>query len=135
MITLLNDYYVINSQRSTDVETLFDITLLPECCVYAGHFPGNPIAPGVYSIQMIKECAERLAGKQFLLACIEKCKFSAVIKPQTALHLQLRIHLSEIDTTMNAAVGVTTYQVRAVVSDTTTTYIELKGKLISSAEP
>ena len=120
MITLLNDYYKVDSRVAEGDETIFGISLLPEYCVYAGHFPGEPVSPGVCNIQMIKECAEQLAGKRFFLGYISQCRLSAMISPQKTPRLQMRMQLSEVD-------GL--YKVRAIVYDDTTTYIDFKGEL------
>ncbi|MDR1223489.1 MAG: beta-hydroxyacyl-ACP dehydratase [Tannerella sp.] len=123
MMTLLNDYFKIDSRTADHDETLFRITLLPEYRAYAGHFPGNPVSPGVCNIQMIRECAQLLTGKRLFLGYISQCRLSAVITPQTTPQLQLRMQLSvEAD-------GI--YGVRATVGDGTVTCIDFKGELTS----
>ena len=124
MMTLLNDYYRIDSRVVADGETLFGISLIPGYCAYKGHFPENPVAPGVCNMQMIKECAGLLAGRRLFLAFIAKCRFSAVISPLTTPHLQLRMKLSVVSSAEK------TYSVHATLSDNTTTYIQFKGELI-----
>jgi len=119
MTTLLNDYFKIDSCTNEGDDALFDITLLPEYCAYEGHFPGNPVSPGVCNIQMIKECTEQLAGKHLFLGYISQCRLSAVVTPQTTPHLCLRIQLSESEAV---------YKVKAVVSDGEVTYIDFKGE-------
>ena len=110
-------YYQIDSRKDEGDATLFSVTLLPDYNAYTGHFPDNPVAPGVCNIQMIKDCAELLTGRRLLLAYIDKCKFSAMLSPQTTPQLSLRMQLSE------------TYKVRATLFDSTTTYLEFKGEL------
>jgi len=118
MVTLLNEYYRIDRQvAENDGAFLFSITLLAEFHAYAGHFPDNPVAPGVCNIQLIKECAEQLVGKRLFLAFIAKCRFSAVLIPKPSPHVQLRMRL--MDGTRN---------VIATLFDDTTTYIEFKGE-------
>ena len=119
-MTLNNDYFKIDNCMNEGGDTLFSITLLPDYCAYEGHFPGNPVSPGVCNIQMIKECAEQMAGKRFFLGYISRCKLSAVITPQTTPQLSIRLRLSEAE-------GL--YAVNAVVGDDNTTYIEFKGEL------
>ena len=120
MITLLNDYFRIDGRTAENDQTVFRVTLLPGYGVYAGHFPGNPVSPGVCNIQMIKECAELLIGKPLFLGYIDQCKFSAVITPQATPHLQVRMQLTQTDLL---------YKVRATVCDGTTSCIEFKGEL------
>ena len=119
-MTLNNEYFKIDNCKNEGEETLFSITLLPDYCAYEGHFPGNPVSPGVCNIQMIKECAEQLAGKRFFLGYISRCKLSAVITPQTTPQLCIRMTLLETD-------GL--YDIKAVVSNADTTYIDFKGEL------
>jgi 3-hydroxyacyl-[acyl-carrier-protein] dehydratase len=119
MITLLDDYFKIDSRTTVDDETVFRVTLLPGHPVYAGHFPGNPVSPGVCTIQMIKECTGLLTGKRLFLGYISQCRWSAVITPQATPQLQIHMRLSETD-------GV--YKVCATVCDDTTVYMEFKGE-------
>jgi len=116
---LLNDYYRIDMRIAIGDEALFRITLLPDYVAYKGHFPGNPISPGVCNIQMIKECVEQFAGKRLFLSTIKKCRFSAMITPLTTPQLQLRVQLLKAEKL---------YNVCATLFDATTTYIEFKGE-------
>ena len=94
---ILNHYYKIKNQYTTKNAMLFDVILLPECDVYKGHFPGMPVAPGVYNIQMIKECVERIAGKPLLLESMMQCKFIVMITPDQNLELQIRVETTVIE--------------------------------------
>jgi len=122
-MTLLNDYYRIENRVADGGDTLFDIALLPNYCAYAGHFPGNPVAPGVCNIQMIKECAELLAGRSLFIVHIARCRFSAIITPLATPRLQLRINVMPVTDE--------TYTISATLFDDTTTYIQFKGELIT----
>jgi len=132
----MSEYYQIDSRKFKGDEALFIVTLLPEYYAYAGHFPGNPVSPGVCNIQMIKECAELLVGKRLFLAYIDKCKFLAVLTPQTTPQLQLRIKLvktTETDSTRPSESRTQTpeaYKIRAALSDETTTYVDFKGEFV-----
>jgi 3-hydroxyacyl-[acyl-carrier-protein] dehydratase len=122
MITLLNDYYRIDSRMTDGGDTLFGISLLPGYNAYKGHFPGNPVSPGVCNIQLIKECAEKLAGRRLFLAHIAKCRFSAVMTPHTTPHVQLRMQITEGETC----------SARATLSDDTTIYLQFKGEFTTA---
>lgn len=134
----MNDYYKIDSREIEGDETIFSLRLIPDYCVYKGHFPGNPISPGVCNIQMIKECTELLIGKTLFLAFIDKCKFLSVMSPQTNPLLKLRIHLTIATKTTHVkppklheqlSKASDIYNVHATLFDDTTTYIILKGQL------
>ncbi|MGN1248330.1 MAG: hypothetical protein ACI4UO_07050 [Paludibacteraceae bacterium] len=54
---MLNYYHILSSDITSE-EGMFRVALNADCEVYQGHFPGEPVCPGVCNIQMIKECAE-----------------------------------------------------------------------------
>ena len=147
----MNDYYKINSRTADGEATLFDVSLLPDYCVYSGHFPGNPISPGVCSIQMIKECAEQLTGHRLFLAYISKCRFSAMISPKMTPRLLLRMHLSKDGfrfpaNSLHGSNGILQrsfeqhinfsemFNIIATLFDDTTSYIEFKGEFACRTE-
>ena len=80
---LISDYYTILHREQRDDQTyIFRFTLNPEAGVYSGHFPGNPIAPGVCSLQMIKECLQYILSCDILhLPRIKQCRFSRLLRP------------------------------------------------------
>jgi len=120
---LLNEYYRIDERIALNDESIFGIILLSDYHVYEGHFPGNPVSPGVCTIQMIKECAELLADKRLMLVYLAKCRFSAMLSPQSSSRRWLRLRLTETDEEKNA-----NYQVIATIYDDVKTYVEFKGE-------
>jgi 3-hydroxymyristoyl/3-hydroxydecanoyl-(acyl carrier protein) dehydratase len=55
----------------------------------AGHFPGNPIVPGVLIIEEVMHAVERWRG-QLRLKKVESVKFTAVLKPDHVFDIKLR---------------------------------------------
>ena len=49
--------------------------------VFRGHFPGNPVLPGVFQIEMVKFALEVGRQGRYRLARIEKCKFTKLVRP------------------------------------------------------
>lgn len=49
--------------------------------VFRGHFPGQPVVPGVFTLQLIKECIQYLTGKRWQYEEVQNCKFSHPILP------------------------------------------------------
>jgi 3-hydroxyacyl-[acyl-carrier-protein] dehydratase len=94
---MLSDYYFINGERTENGETVFGISLNPNSTVYRGHFPGMPVAPGVCSIQMIKECVERLTGHKLRICHVVQCRMTTLLSPQQYPNLHIRIRPIEQD--------------------------------------
>jgi len=70
--------------------------------VYQGHFPGNPITPGVLSLRMIRECVCREVGRPLHYAAIKNCRYVALIRPGDTLRLQRQITENEGSITLKA---------------------------------
>lgn len=65
---------------------------------FAGHFPGNPVMPGVLIVEALAQTATVAAAsagdshdKVGLFAGIDKVRFKRVVKPGDTLHLEAEI--------------------------------------------
>ena len=68
---------------------------------FEGHFPGNPIMPGVLLIEAMAQACGILGflsagrtpadGSVYLLASVEKARFRRLVVPGDQLHMQVRI--------------------------------------------
>lgn len=58
---------------------------------YAGHFPGQPIVPGVVLLDLVLQAAEQLPGWEGLAAGLDipVCKFVQAVLPGATLALHL----------------------------------------------
>src|SRR5215469_10509463 len=71
-----------------------DIQLNPLHPVFEAHFPGRPVLPGVYMMQMVKEVVETWTEKKIRLVLGLDLKFLSVINPQenTMFQMELKIN-------------------------------------------
>jgi 3-hydroxyacyl-[acyl-carrier-protein] dehydratase len=63
--------------------------------IFKGHFPGNPIMPGVCMIQIIKELTEETVDKSLFLSVSSNIKFMAIINPEVNPVLVLDLQITE----------------------------------------
>lgn len=117
---LENDYYLLTRMDSDGMNGTFRIAVLPGCPVYRGHFPGHPVCPGVFNIQTIKECAERLAGRPLHIRHIRRCRLTAVATPAACPELELRIRMQPLPAG---------YAISATLADEQRTYMDYKGEM------
>lgn len=97
----------------------------PEHPIYAAHFPGNPITPGVCIIQIANELLEKYLGKRLFLKTIKNVKFLSVIIPAEGKMIKYAFSgIAETETGCKAQV---------VVSDGTMVYAKMS--LIFGYEP
>jgi len=73
-------------------------TLRPEMPFFAGHFPGNPITPGVLIVESLAQTAglaamsmPENAGRLALFAGIEKVRFRRPVRPGETLELSMQM--------------------------------------------
>lgn len=50
--------------------------------IFAGHFPGKPMLPGVYIIQMATDWICAKTGKNLTLTAIKKCRYIKPVTPE-----------------------------------------------------
>ena len=79
---LLNDFFTINDTESSASEIWAELVIKPDHKIFDGHFPNQPVVPGVCMMQMIKEIIEQVLGKATNLVQAAEMKFMAVINPQ-----------------------------------------------------
>ena len=87
--------------------------------VYAGHFPGNPVLPGVCTLQIVRECLERGTGRRHRFTAIRECKFLGMIVPQADTLLDIDIRLADD--------GTAAKKVTCVVTNNEKTVLKLKA--------
>ena len=90
----MRDYFSITSENIDGFSGLFAVRLNPDCKVYEGHFPGEPVSPGVCNIEMLLECAERVIGFPLRMVKLTRCRLTTLITPLTYADLELKIALT-----------------------------------------
>ena len=89
---MLKDFYTLNILEKQDTENyLCTLTLNPQHPIFEGHFPNNPITPGVCMMQIIKNLTEEITEHKLFLAKTTNVKFMALINPITHPMLQLTL--------------------------------------------
>jgi 3-hydroxyacyl-[acyl-carrier-protein] dehydratase len=62
----------------------------------AGHFPGNPIVPGVVLLDHVQQAASSWLGYPVKLSGIPQTKFVQPLLPEQDAHIQLRLTGTEL---------------------------------------
>ena len=69
---------------------------------YRGHFPGNPILPGIVQLSFIRRLAERRLGFPLRLAGVRRIKYLRLITPDLPVTLSLELSPGETEGTWAA---------------------------------
>lgn len=119
---LQNKFYkVLGETRESAELSTFHLSVLPECEVYEGHFPGKPVCPGVCNIETIKECAMMLSGQSLRIRSIKQCRLLAVATPSACPEIDVRVSLTSVEQG---------YNVVARIVSGETVYMEFNGLLV-----
>lgn len=113
----------MHEERITANDAVYLCELKSDCSVYAGHFPGKPVSPGVCNIEMIRECTEVLTGHDLKIDTIKQCRLTAVASPTVCPKVDVKVSVAAIE-------GTQSYNVVASISDAEHSYMELKGTFV-----
>jgi 3-hydroxyacyl-[acyl-carrier-protein] dehydratase len=95
---MLKDTFFTFNTPETDGSLLkTTITLKPAHDIFKGHFPGQPVVPGVCMMQMVKEVLENHLGKKLQLVKADNIKFLSFIDPNQHEQIGLEIKLNTTD--------------------------------------
>ncbi|MBM7418460.1 MULTISPECIES: 3-hydroxyacyl-ACP dehydratase [Chryseobacterium] len=96
MQTILTDFYTLNSsEKAENGSFVANISLNKDHDIFKGHFPGNPVTPGVCMMQIVKELTEEFTGKKLFLKSASNVKFMAIINPFETPDLVLQLDINE----------------------------------------
>lgn len=95
---LLKDFYKINNLTVAENLATANITINKNHEVFKGHFPGNPVTPGVCMMQIIKELTEQIVDKKLFMESSNNVKFMAIINPEKTPDLVLELDITETET-------------------------------------
>ena len=91
---LIKNLYQVKDLVTDKDRTTIRITINKGHEIFKGHFPGNPVMPGVCMIQIIKELTEEVVGKTLFLSVSSNIKFMAIINPEIHPDLTLILDIS-----------------------------------------
>ena len=87
-------------QQNLDGTVAFEFQFPAEDLTFTGHFPGRPILPGVFQLEMTRVASELVLKCVLVVREIRKAKFQRPILPGEAVRMELK--LSEKDEVIQA---------------------------------
>jgi len=91
MILQKSDFYSTISFNATADHIAATVQINPEHAIFEGHFPGQPVVPGVCMLQMVKELAEKASEKKLQLRKVAQVKYLQVLVPKWDNPIRLQI--------------------------------------------
>ena len=94
---LSGDFFYITSldQEGGKINAILEINANHK--IFGGHFPGQPVVPGVCMMQMVKEILESVLSQNTRLVSAGHLKFLTVIDPteNNMIHAELKYSAGE----------------------------------------
>ena len=97
MSNSLEGLYTLDYLAVADTKATAKITINKDHIIFKGHFPGNPVMPGVCMIQIIKEITEKIVNKTLFMQSANNIKFMAIINPFLTPELELQLEIIETE--------------------------------------
>lgn len=94
---LIPHFYSVKEFNFTDNKLKSIIELNPEHDVFKGHFPNNPVTPGVCMLQILKELTEQATNTNLFIKECSNVKFMALINPETNPILAITIDINPLE--------------------------------------
>lgn len=96
-MSLLNDFYTIQQLSAGEGGSHTVVILLnAQHDIFKGHFPGNPVTPGVCMMQIIKEITQQITGEKLMMKQATNVKFMALINPEESPELKLDLDVKDL---------------------------------------
>ncbi|WP_164109486.1 MULTISPECIES: 3-hydroxyacyl-ACP dehydratase [Sphingobacterium] len=95
---LLQNFYTVDSLQNLGGDKyVAAIALNKHHTIFKGHFPDQPVTPGVCMMQIVKELSEQILQKKLFMYKSSNVKFMALINPEVNADLRLEIDISGSD--------------------------------------
>ncbi len=116
---LLNNFYTLESCTHEERQIRASLQVNPAHEIFKGHFPGQPVVPGVCMIQIIKELLQQNRQQNLIFSQGHQLKFLQLWVPEAACLVDIQITWEEQEEGA--------YLVNAFFEKTGTTLFKLKG--------
>lgn len=91
---LKDSFYSVKSLEVIDNNLEANIVIDPKHAIFDGHFPGNPVTPGVVQMEIVKEILSVHFAKKAVLKTMGNCKFLAILNPNETPEVAVKLSLT-----------------------------------------
>jgi 3-hydroxyacyl-[acyl-carrier-protein] dehydratase len=121
-----SEIYTISSFKSENDSIEATITFNEKHLIFSGHFPGNPIVPGVVQVQIIKNLMEKKFEQNLILSQAKNIKFLSIISPVNHPQVEVSLRIQYIEDN--------SMQVHANIRSGENTFMKFTGIYVKSNE-
>ncbi|QEH41406.1 3-hydroxyacyl-ACP dehydratase [Chitinophaga sp. XS-30] len=116
---LAGKFYTIVTQQQPDAQSVHTtIALNAQHPIFEGHFPEQPVVPGVCMMQIIQELLSGVTGKKLLVEKAANMKFLNMIDP---------VQQPQVNVDIMYALQEDMYKATAVIKHEATVFMKFQG--------
>lgn len=88
---LVDNLFQYDITHSDEASIEAQVAITADHSIFEGHFPGQPVTPGVMQLQLVNEIINQVNGATMVLQTMGRCKFLAIWNPKE--HQQIKVSL------------------------------------------
>jgi len=98
----INTFFSIHTiEREGDLIPRFKIRLDSDHSIFKGHFPAQPVLPGVMILKIITSCVSLYQKRKLMISKVKQCKFLNFVDPIVNPELFLDIEIYGTDSPLD----------------------------------
>ncbi len=119
---LKDNFYTINELEFVENKIQASIKIDSNHSIFEGHFPNNPITPGVVEMEIVKEIVSEAIQKTLKMSKMSNCKFLAILNPLNSSKVNVKIDVLEQENNR--------IRISAQILDQQTVYLKIGAEYI-----
>jgi 3-hydroxyacyl-[acyl-carrier-protein] dehydratase len=119
---LKDNFYTINELEFVENKIQASIKIDSNHSIFEGHFPNNPITPGVVEMEIVKEIVSEGIKKTLKMSKMSNCKFLAILNPLNSSEVNVNIDVLEQENNR--------IRISAQILDQQTVYLKISAEYI-----
>ena len=100
---LIDNFYSCHDVEASGDGLSCRVVFNPEHAIFEGHFPGQPVVPGVCMMEIVKELLQQQVGNKLILRSSKNVKFLGFITPALQPAINISWKQADDDYSVNAA--------------------------------
>jgi 3-hydroxyacyl-[acyl-carrier-protein] dehydratase len=81
-------WYVLRDLKQSDSKELCaDIEVPPDSLWFSGHFPGEPVLPGIAQLGMVLDAINQSSNQNMRISSVSRVRFKQIIRPNDQLKI------------------------------------------------
>ena len=101
-----DDFYTIEASTHDEDTLVYSIVINKDHDIFNGHFPSNPVTPGVMQMEIVKELVQISLEREVKLESMPTCKFLAVLNPEENANVDVLLKFIDIEDSKSKRVSV-----------------------------